>query len=484
MYVDMLYYRARTVPHRAAIIQSDMVTTYQGLVDGIESICERIDRLNLSKREPVAVCISNPSFLLATCFALMRCGYDMAPVRSQLYPHLAGAGIRNLIYEREGLVAAGGRNIRFDMSWLPSQRPGGAPRTYRARSTENVNMIFFTSGTTGAPKRVIQTTSALNERLKYVGYISEVYQKVLIRPGVTSTFGFNRTCEVLGLGKTACFAPNDLTALSMISKFSIECVVSSPSQAMTLTDTKEKNPDYRTESLKEFFIGGGRIEAVAIARVRAALCRNVIHMFGATEAGTIGRTPFEVLGDVGGIVVLPWVEIEIVDENDRKVSQGTEGIVRIRTPQLTESLKTAGPQGIPGVRNDWFYSGDLGRLSEDRVLYITGRTTNVLNRGGVKISGTRLEEVLRTMPGVTEAAACNVVGASGLEEIWVALITTAEIDFRDVKKVMLGHEAIRTVPDEIFIVDSIPRGETGKILRPQLKEQLIQLKRGSVTSSP
>jgi non-ribosomal peptide synthetase component E (peptide arylation enzyme) len=117
--VDMIYYWARAVPHRPAIIQPEMVTTFQGLADAIESVGERIERLNLNKHEPVAVCLVNPSFMLATVFALMRGGYSVAPVYAQLYPHLASAGIHHLIYDLQGLATSRGRNIRFDLSWLP-----------------------------------------------------------------------------------------------------------------------------------------------------------------------------------------------------------------------------------------------------------------------------------------------------------------------------------------------------------------------------
>jgi len=105
--VDTIYFWARTVPNRLAIIQSEMVTTYQGLADAIESIGERIDRLNLDKREPVAVCLANPSFMIAAIFALTRGGYSVAPVTTRLYSHLAGAGVRNLIYDTEGQVTSG-----------------------------------------------------------------------------------------------------------------------------------------------------------------------------------------------------------------------------------------------------------------------------------------------------------------------------------------------------------------------------------------
>src|SRR5262249_33906984 len=96
--VDMVFFWARVEPDRLAIIQPEMVTTCRGLADAIESISDRIDQLGLDTGEPVAVSIANPSYFLATIFALFRCGFSVAPVNAPLLLHLRAAGIRNLIY--------------------------------------------------------------------------------------------------------------------------------------------------------------------------------------------------------------------------------------------------------------------------------------------------------------------------------------------------------------------------------------------------
>src|SRR5258708_37700861 len=91
--VDMVFFWARVEPHRLAIIQPEMVTSFQGLADAIESISDRIDRLGLDAGEPVAISIANPSYYLAAIFALFRCGFSVAPVNPSLYPHLPSAGL-------------------------------------------------------------------------------------------------------------------------------------------------------------------------------------------------------------------------------------------------------------------------------------------------------------------------------------------------------------------------------------------------------
>jgi len=478
-FLDMIYYWARAVPHRAAVIQMDAVTTYQALADTIESIGEHIDRLNLDKGEPVAVCLANPSFMLATVFALLRHGYSAAPVNLRLFPHLAGAGIRNLIYDMEGQVASGGRNIRFDMSWLPPPRQPGPTRAYRKRPFENTSLIFFTSGTTGTPKKVVQPAAALDERLRFASRVPEAHQKVFVMLGLTAAVGLNRICEVFNLGKTVCFAADSVAALSLINLFGVEVVVASPTQALALAEAKNDNPGYRTDTLKQIFVSGGKIASEAIARVRSLLCRNIIHQYGSTEVGMVARTPFDVLADRPAVMAFPWVELEVVDGAGRPLPPGAEGLIRLRTPQLTETIKAAGSGEMPAVRDGWFYPGDIGALDDAGILRLAGRGSDIINRGGVKISGQRIEETLRTFSEIKDAAVCGVTGPSGLEEIWVGIVPNGCVDVDRIKSCLREHKEIGIAPDEVFLLDRLPRGDQGKVEKSRLKEQLIELRRGS-----
>src|SRR4051794_10334137 len=161
--VDMVFHWARMDPHRPAIILPDLVTTYAGLADAVDSISNRIDQLGLDPSEPVATALANPALTIAVVFALLRSGFSVAPANRSLIKHLQINGIRNLIYDVEGFVASGGRNIRFDNSWLPATPSGG--RTWQRRPVGNVSFIQFTSGTTGLPKKYVVTRQGLDARV-------------------------------------------------------------------------------------------------------------------------------------------------------------------------------------------------------------------------------------------------------------------------------------------------------------------------------
>jgi acyl-coenzyme A synthetase/AMP-(fatty) acid ligase len=480
--VDMIYFWAQTVPDRPAIIQSEMVTTFQGLADAIESIGERIDRLNLRTGEPVAVCLANPSFMLATIFALMRTDHSAALVNTSLYPHLPGSGIRTVIYDTQSQMTTGGRNIRFDMSWLPSPDTATPRKPYRNRPIGDVNTISFTSGTTGLPKINVLSRAALEQRCRCPirSCANGDHQKALIMPSVASGFGFNRTCEMLFAGKASCFAPSIEASLWLIELFGIDAIVASPLQALGLAEIQEQETHYRLSSLKMLRIGGAVLPPEMGRKIRSQLCQKIILSYSSTEAGTAACAPYDVIENIPNAVgiVLPDVELEIVDEAGSVLPIGSEGLVRLRTPQLQLSRKVPGHNDQIENGDPWFYPGDIGILNEERILCITGRSSDVINSGGIKVSATKIEEVLQSLPEIKEAAACGVMRPSGVEEVWIAVVPRGPVDFEKIKRHLREQSEVGLAPHEVFIVNQIPRGELGKVQKYRLKELLLALKKG------
>jgi len=474
--VEMIFYWAKTDPHHLALIQPELLTTYQALAEAIQSTAARIEQLGLDRREPIGLLIRNPSYLAATAFAALHSGYSIALVRSELLPLLQPSGIRNLIYDTQGLMLSGGRNIRYDPSWVSAGPRQSGTRLAGAQNSSDIT--FFTSGTTGLPKKVAQTLSAVEKLLQYpMTCASGPGEKILIMPGLSTTLGFNRLCEVLNVGKTACFASDSATALSLVDRHRIDVAVMSAAQAAHLANTRNVNPSFRLDSVKALFMGGGKIDPQGIANVRAALCRNVINQYGSTEAGVAALTPFDLFDDHAGVIPLPWTELQIVDQTGRQLAPNEEGLIRYRTPQLCENLKRAGNELVPGVRDGWFYPGDMGTLSPEGVLRFTGRSSDVINRGGVKVSGNRIEEILKALPQIKEAAACGVVGASGFEEIWIAIVPDGQINIQELKEMLRQHVDIGIAPDEVFLLDALPTGELGKVQKSHLRDRLLREKR-------
>jgi acyl-coenzyme A synthetase/AMP-(fatty) acid ligase len=476
--VEMIFFWARTDPHRAAVIQPEMVTTFQGLADAIESISERIDRLDLDKREPIAVSLANPSFFLATVFAVLRSGYTAALVNPPLFMQLQPVGIRNLIYDAQGLVLTGGRNIRFDMSWLPS---GGAPRKpYQRRPLGDVSVIRFTSGTTGLPKMHVLRRPAFDQRLgcPVTSWANGDHTKALIMPGLSGSFGFNRTSEMLHAGKAACFASSAADGLWLIDTFGIEAVIASPQQALGLAEVQEKRTRSSLASVKSLKIAGAAVPPEMGRRLRSQVCRDILVCYASTEAGTSASASYAAIEGIPQAVgfLLPDVDLEIVDEAGSLMPSGAEGLIRLRTPQLR--LNADPSRAMPADdRAAWFYPGDIGRLTDDGVLCVTGRGSDVINSGGVKVSAAKIEEIVQAIPEIRDAAACGILGPTGVEEVWLAVVAAAPVDSEAIGRLLKENREVGLEPAQVFVVDSLPRGDLGKLQRYRLKEQLLALKK-------
>jgi long-chain acyl-CoA synthetase len=481
--VDMVFFWARTEPHRPAIIQPEMVTTFQGLADAIESIGERIDRLGLDQREPIAVSIANPSFFMAAAFAVLRCGHSVALVTSALYPQLQAAGIRNLIYDTQGLVLSGGRNIRFDMSWLPKTAPSAQRKPYRRRPIGNVNAIRFTSGTTGLAKMHVQSRAALEQRLgcPATTWLFGAHKSALIMPGIASGFGFNSTCGALFAGKAAGFAPSSEDALWLIRTFGIDTLIASPKQALLLAEIQEEKTRLPMLSLKTLIISGASAPPDMIRKLRSNLCRRIVLSYASTEAGTAAGALYDVIENIPDAVgfVTPDVEIEIVDEAGAALATGADGLIRLRTPYLLLSPEMDALTHSSDSRDPWFYPGDMGHLTQDGVLCVTGRSAEVINSGGVKVSAIKIEEIVQALPEIKEAAACGVMGPAGIEKVWIAVLALAPINVQEIKRRLKEHNEVGFAPAEVFVLDQFPRGDLGKVQKYVLKEQLLKLKRNT-----
>jgi acyl-coenzyme A synthetase/AMP-(fatty) acid ligase len=460
-------------PERPAIILPELVTTYAGLADAVDSISNRIDQLGLDPREPVATAIGNPALAVTVAFALMRAGFSVAPANRGLIKHLQPNGVRNLIYDVEGFVASGGRNIRFDNSWLPAPSTAATGRVYGRRPVGDVNTIFFTSGTTGLPKKFVQSRRALDEHVALRFTADATRQSVLIVPGVASTFGFNRTCEILHSGKTVCYAATPEAMLQLIALFRIDTVVASPQQALGLAALRELRPDLPVDSLQTIIMGGASIGREGVRRIRTTLCRSVINSYSSTEGGCAALAPFDLIEEVAGAVgfVAPWAEVEIVDHAGKAVPNGCDGIIRYRTPRFAGNVSPKGG----ALTDQWFYPGDKGHLTDDGILCVAGRTSDVINIGGVKVSARHIEEMLEGMEEVREAAACGVEDASGVERLWVAVVTNGAVNVDALKAKTQAHPDIGSNLSELFVVAELPRGELGKVQKPRLKELLLGL---------
>jgi acyl-CoA synthetase (AMP-forming)/AMP-acid ligase II len=125
-------------------------------------------------------------------------------------------------------------------------------------------------------------------------------------------------------------------------------------------------------------------------------------------------------------------------------------------------------------RDGWFYPGDIGSLSSDRLLYVSGRVSERINAGGVKVAPSVIEDVISMRPEVSDVGAFEYTNPEGISEIAVAIVPHESIHRENFNRAELREYFRKRLrektPRRWMIVREIPRNEQGKIDRAQLKD--------------
>ena len=197
----------------------------------------------------------------------------------------------------------------------------------------------------------------------------------------------------------------------------------------------------------------------------------IFNVYGSTEVGAVGMTQIskpELVWKTA--VVQPGASAEVVDDEGRAVPDGTEGIVRVRSSGMVSGYMAGSPDNNE-FRGGWFYPGDRGAFREG-ALCLTGRESEVVNLGGVKINPAEIEAVAEQMSALIDVAACQVERADNLEKLALAYTADSTIPVSEIAEFMKARIDASLVPTEYFQLKEIPRNAMGKVKRQELSRNL------------
>jgi len=166
--------------------------------------------------------------------------------------------------------------------------------------------------------------------------------------------------------------------------------------------------------------------------------------------------------------IAPDVSVQIVDDNGTICEPGQQGSVRVRTPVNVGGYIDEFGQTKAPFRDGYFDTGDLGYVTPEKMLVITGRKKEVLNLGGDKVSPRIIEHTLTAHYGVHEAVAFAVPNGLGIDEVWALIVPVGRLDEEALRKHCREKLAETHVPARFIIVAELPRNANGKVDRVQL----------------
>ena len=479
--VDPILFQCRRQPPVAAICVPGPgigLISYRRLDQFIHNISRSLHTLGLPPKSIVAVNIQDIIFHAAVLLALTRLGMITVSLRED--QHSMPIKTDALIADPALPLINMERVVLADLSWTEGDGRPLEPHLLPQIHEDDLCRIILTSGTTSAPKAVAISHKLLASRIarhltvfgNRFGNCSRIYCDV----PVSSSLGFQFLIYALWRGGTAFFPGKDFaTTLPAFEQYKVQCMVGSPGGFENLLRWYDVAAAYQSD-IEVVLCAGDVLSRPLSDRLRARICSHLVTFYGSTEASMSATAHAHEIADVPRAVgfVTPDVTIQVVDAAGTILSPDQEGYVRLKSKFAVDQYFGNPEESSKVFREGWFYPGDLGRLSSDGLLVISGREQSVLNLGGDKISPEAIELILSQCNGVIEAAAFAAPNEYGNNEIRAAIVGPGPFDEQALKGYCAARIPRQFAPTRFYFVESLPHNEMGKLDRNRLHDWVDQ----------
>ena len=332
-----------------------------------------------------------------------------------------------------------------------------------ADAEDKAARLNATSGTTGKPKAIRWDSAMIAARVDQVADIDLIDSSTILHSMLAprTTAGFRYPIATWRAGGTVILSNTVRAADGTITALGATVLICSPYQLSNMGKKRAwPNRDKRT-----IVALGGRLPRGVRDWALRQVAGKIIVCYGSTEAGNVAFGDAMLIDRHPGAVghVRDGVEIEIVGPDGGKLTAGEAGSIKIRTTVMAD-------QDGSGDRERWFEPGDRAILFPDGVLAIAGRSTDVLNFGGMKLSAVDIETKLMASGVIDDVALVTIPGQySDLPSM--AIVAKPGFERERLIGDVRGHLP-KGVRCSLVLVPAIPRNEMGKIDRPRLARQL------------
>lgn len=395
----------------------------------------------------------------------------------------------------EALGIAPERILRLDgppgapSTWPePEDAPAGALPPDRPASPHDLSCLLFTSGTTARAKAVMHThRTQLHTGLAMGGALGLTCEDTYQGPWPLHTSSvLNLGCMSAWVHGAGVVLEEDTLdnggRLRLIASEASTVYHGVPAPLHFLIDEFERG-GYDVGCVRRVAYGGAAMPVEIIERyARLWPHADQVQVWGMTETGPAGTAlPPWMLPRQAGAIGRPQPGCAI-----RILADGEGPGLRDAPPGEVGEIAFAGPSASPGYfRNEaataetfvdgWVLTGDLGWIDGEGVVHFVDRKKDIINRGGLKISSAAIEEVLYRCPGIAEASVIAVPHPKLGEDVAACVVPRPGItlDTEALRAACAQSLADNQVPRHWFVLQKLPRNGLGKVLKRELRAQVL-----------
>lgn len=346
----------------------------------------------------------------------------------------------------------------------------------------SVTIVMATSGTTGDPKLILHT-----HRSTIGGVIDRVADAMGLAAGdvmfmpspISHATGLQYGVRMsLLLGATLLlqerWEPREAAAL--VERHGAVWIMGATPFLYDLLSLPEVERD-RLGSLRVFVCGGAPVPASLATEATTSLPKvSLMTAWGMSETGIVTLVrrddPIERVTGTDGRPVPGW-EVRIVDPDGRPLPPGEEGEIECRGAALFHGYLGRPDLTAEAVRDGWLRTGDIGRMDGDGYLRCLGRIKDLVIRGGMNLSATEIEDLVRLHPAVRDVAVVGAPDPRLGERVCAVIVADEPPTVPELAELLTSHGlAKQKLPEIVVSVDALPKTPTGKVQKHLLRAQL------------
>jgi len=485
-------------PAAPALLQYDVVLTFGDLEERCNRMANALVSLGVQPGNRVALMFTNDYRFIESLLGAMRVGAVPVPLNIRM----GDEAILYVIADSEAVVLIANSDnadrARRLVPQVPSLRhfivdgetTGGSlnydqvlqasSHVFARRNTapDDVCMQPYTSGSTGKPKGVLLTHSGQiwNTDLLCKLEAFDYRERALVAvPLYHKNAMLGAVKPMLLCGGSMVILPgfDPVQVIRSIARYKVTYMTGVPAMFTRILSQKEELSTSDVSSLRYAVCGSAEVSEELVADFQRTFPEAIIaESYGLTEGGPdpISNCRYGLIkrGSCGRQI--PGSDVKIVGEDGvTELGPNEVGELITRNPGLAKGYWKLPEVTRKKFREGWLYTGDLMRRDEDGFFYFVGRKDDMINVSGENVYPKEIVDVLLRHPNVREAYVIPVRHpVKGAVPVAFIVLSQAGTSAEEIKQFYLKHGTPYAYPRQIYFLDSMPLGGTGKIDRAQL----------------
>ena len=474
-------------PGAIALRQDDQTLTFAELDGACAAFAGQLAERGIGAGDRVAMSLPNIPAFAIVYYGALRVGAIVVPMNPLFKPrevtyYLQDSGASLLVgMAGDAATGAAEAGVDFiDVAELGSVLEDAQPQAdVVERDGSDTAVLLYTSGTTGRPKGAELTHANLQTNQEVSGRTLLGASEDDVIMGCLPLFHvFGMTCALnvaVASGATLTLIPrfDPVKALEVIQRDGVTTFEGVPTMygAMLAADAAQ-GKTAQLPSLRTCVSGGASMPLELMRGFEKRFDCIILEGYGLSETSPVASFNHPDKERKAGSIGTPieGVRMRCVDPEGNDVAPGEVGEIVIAGDNIMRGYWNRPEASAEAIRDGWFHSGDLGRIDEDGYFSIVDRTKDLIIRGGFNVYPREVEEVLYEHPAVAEAAVVGVPDDHYGEDVraYVVLKPDAQATPEEIQAFTKERVAAYKYPRTVRIIEALPKGATGKILKREL----------------